>query len=138
MPKSNFEYSVAEFHRAYGSQSDVVNPDFGLLELRSKLIAEESKEVRDAFADYMIHLHYPVGKSTAELKAYLAKELADLLYVTFGAFDALGMNAAVVFNRVHRSNMSKLGEDGKPIYREDGKVLKGPNYQPPFLEDLFE
>ena len=49
---------------------------------------------------------------------------------------ALGLPVQEAFNRVHASNMSKLDEDGNPIYREDGKVMKGPNYKPPYLEDL--
>ena len=71
-------------------------------------------------------------------KAALTKELADLLYVTYGFAVTFGLPIDEVFERVHRSNMSKLGDDGKPVYREDGKVLKGPNYQPPDLTDLFE
>ena len=69
-------------------------------------------------------------------KAALTKELADLLYVVYGAAVTFGLPLDVVFNRVHASNMSKL-LDGKPLKRQDGKVLKGPNYQPPKLDDLF-
>jgi predicted HAD superfamily Cof-like phosphohydrolase len=49
----------------------------------------------------------------------------------------MGLDLEAAFQRVHTSNMSKLGEDGKPIYRDDGKILKGPNYKPPFLDDLI-
>jgi len=64
------------------------------------------------------------------------KELADLVYVCFQFAASQEWDLEEAMRRVHRSNMSKLGEDGKPIYREDGKVLKGPNYQPPNLTDL--
>ncbi len=59
----------------------------------------------------------------------LAKELADILYVTYGTAEILGIPLEDVFQEVHRSNMSKLGLSGRPVRRHDGKVLKGPNYQ---------
>ena len=110
---------------------EVLSSDLDLLKMRTKLIEEETKEVvqetlwEDAYGNPKIN------------KAELTKELADLLYVTYGMAVTFGLPIDEVFERVHRSNMSKLGDDGKPIYREDGKVLKGPNYQPPTLEDLF-
>ena len=64
------------------------------------------------------------------------KELADLVYVCYQYAENMRWNLDEALNRVHISNMSKLGEDGKPIYREDGKVLKGPNHKPPNLSDL--
>jgi predicted HAD superfamily Cof-like phosphohydrolase len=64
------------------------------------------------------------------------KELADLVYVCYQYAANLDWDLDEAMDRVHQSNMSKLGEDGKPIRREDGKVLKGPNYQPPTLTDL--
>lgn len=66
----------------------------------------------------------------------MLKELADLLYVTYGYAAAFGWDLNEAFRRVHASNMSKLGPDGKPIYRPDGKVMKGPNYRKPDLSDL--
>jgi predicted HAD superfamily Cof-like phosphohydrolase len=90
------------------------------MELRRELVMEEANEVR-----------------TAESVEELTKELADLLYVVYGFAVTFGLPIDEVFERVHRSNMSKLGDDGKPLYRDDGKVLKGPNYQPPELKDLF-
>ena len=66
----------------------------------------------------------------------LLKELADLVYVTYGYAATFNWNLDEAVRRVHASNMSKLGDDGQPIYREDGKVLKGPNYQEPDLTDL--
>ena len=65
------------------------------------------------------------------------KELADLVYVGYQYAENMGWFLDEALDRVHKSNMSKLGEDGKPIYREDGKVLKGPNYQPPDLSDII-
>tara|TARA_S200002703_G_scaffold151059_1_gene149996 strand:- start:482 stop:913 length:432 start_codon:yes stop_codon:yes gene_type:complete len=66
----------------------------------------------------------------------LIKELADLVYVTYGYAATFGWNLDEAVRRVHASNMSKLDEEGEPIFREDGKVLKGPNYREPYLEDL--
>lgn len=64
------------------------------------------------------------------------KELADLVYVCFQYAENMEWDLEEVLSRVHKSNMSKLGLDGKPIRRKDGKVLKGPNYEPPNLSDL--
>jgi len=64
------------------------------------------------------------------------KELADLIYVCYQYAENMGWFLDEALDRIHRSNMSKLDIDGKPIYREDGKVLKGPNYKPPTLTDL--
>jgi predicted HAD superfamily Cof-like phosphohydrolase len=66
----------------------------------------------------------------------LIKELADLVYVTYGYASTFGWNLDEAVRRVHASNMSKLDEDGQPIFRADGKVLKGPNYKEPYLADL--
>jgi len=65
------------------------------------------------------------------------KELADLVYVCYQYAENMGWFLDEALDRVHKSNMSKLDKDGKPIYREDGKVLKGPDYKPPDLSDLF-
>lgn len=64
------------------------------------------------------------------------KELADIVYVTYGYAATFGWDLDEAVRRVHESNMSKLGDDGKPVYREDGKVMKGSNYKPPYLGDL--
>ena len=69
-------------------------------------------------------------------KANILKELADLVYVCYQYAANLGWDLDEAMHRVHESNMSKLDESGKPIYRDDGKGLKGPNYAPPNLEDL--
>ena len=94
------------------------------------------------------YLRYRLGKE--ELVEYLeacnnddlvevTDALADQLYILLGTMVAHGMQDIIedVFDEVHRSNMSKLGVDGKPIYREDGKVLKGPNFTPPNIEQFL-
>ena len=101
-----------------------------LLEMRMALIDEEVEEVSQELPAY-----FPDGGRMD--KVALTKELADLLYVTYGMAVTFGLPIDEVFERVHRSNMSKLDDDGKPIYREDGKVLKGPNYEKPNLDNLF-
>lgn len=67
----------------------------------------------------------------------LTKELADLIYVCYYTCNKFGLPIDEVFKRVHESNMSKVDNEGKPLLREDGKILKGVNYKPPQLEDLF-
>jgi len=92
------------------------------------LIVEEFKEFLDAENQLL--------KDFRVNSADCLKELADLVYVCFQYAENLNWDLDVALDRVHQSNMTKLGEDGKPIRREDGKVLKGPNYQPPNLTDL--
>ena len=92
------------------------------------LITEEFKEFLEAEA--MFYLSNPQNK------ANILKELADLVYVCYQYAANMGWDLDEAMHRVHESNMSKLDEYGKPIYRDDGKVLKGPNYAPPNLEDL--
>lgn len=129
-------HKVAEFHTAFGRQRDLpfshnTVPD---LELREDLLKEEYREVMEAIDN--VHAELVVdGVASPENKEALLKELVDLLYVTLGMADTFGLDIETAFNRVHASNMSKL-VDGKPVLREDGKVLKGPNYQPPNLGDL--
>lgn len=92
--------------------------------MQKSLIDEEWSEFHEAFY---------FEEESAQLK-----ELADLVYVCFQFAASQDWDLDEAMQRVHRSNMSKLGEDGKPIYREDGKILKGPNYQPPNLKDLTD
>ena len=94
-----------------------------------ELIVEEFKEFLQS--EGMLFMH---GRNHQE---HALKELADLVYVCYQYAENMGWFLDEALNRVHLSNMSKLDEDGKPIYREDGKVLKGPNYKPPDLSDLF-
>jgi len=92
------------------------------------LIVEEFKEFLEADNDM-----YLMGVKD---KAHCLKELADLVYVCYQYAENMSWDLDEALNRVHQSNMTKLDEDGDPIYREDGKVLKGPNYKPPNLNDL--
>ena len=110
--------------------------DTDLLMMRIDLIEEERHEVLGEMPQLLLGDGDRLYLAPVD-KASLTKELADLLYVTIGFAVTFGLPICEVFERVHQSNMSKLGEDGKPIYREDGKVMKGPNYQPPKLDDLF-
>ena len=131
------EQKVARFHVAMGVDIDS-SPRSSLLELRKKLIQEETTEVVDAICSIQMELERG-KKGTKEQWANLLKELADLQYVLSGTIVSLHPiydNFLPAFNRVHSSNMSKFNDDGKPIYREDGKVVKGPNYIPPDLRDL--
>ena len=98
-------------------------------DVQTKLIVEEFKEFLEAEGFLFMH-----GKKHQE---HALKELADLVYVCYQYAENMGWFLDEALHRVHQSNLSKLGEDGEPIYREDGKVLKGPNYAPPNLEDLF-
>lgn len=107
-----------EFRTAMGQPIGTTSEQ--VAELQYDLICEEFIEFGDSDAD-----------SENELK-----ELADLAYVCFQYAAAKGWDLSEALNRVHRSNMSKL-VNGKPLRREDGKVLKGPNYQPPILSDLL-
>jgi predicted HAD superfamily Cof-like phosphohydrolase len=129
MAKSIHYKRVDEFHKAYGMPrgtvtvsddfSKVTQEDADRIKLRFDLNAEEFKEL-----------------VTSETPSEIMKEACDLVYVILGMFVEFGWNFDEAFKRVHESNMSKLDEEGKPIRREDGKILKGPNYQAPDLRDL--
>ena len=93
------------------------------------IIVEEFKEFLQA--EGMLFMH---GRNHQE---EALKELADLVYVCYQYAENMGWFLDEALNRVHLSNLSKLGEDGKPILRDDGKVLKGPNYKPPDLSELI-
>lgn len=108
-----------------------------LILLRMDLIREEVDELEDALIELEMGVYHH-SHDQHELLAHLFKELADLQYVLSGFASTFGIPLEDVFDRVHASNMSKLGEDGKPLYREDGKILKGPNYKEPDLSDIVE
>lgn len=128
-----YEEKVKEFHQIFDHE---VNGDYTtrLLELRKKLLNEELIELNMEI-DYLLEEIKVFGAPKAETKAKMYKELADLQYVLSGMVVALGIPMQEVFSRIHKSNLSKLVE-GKPLKREDGKLLKGPNYIPPELSDL--
>ena len=121
---TNFE-KVGLFMKTFGQEvknrpslsSEKIN------NLRISLIEEELKELKDAL----------FNKDIKEV----ADALTDILYVTYGAGHAFGINLDDCFSEVQRSNMSKLGNDGKPIYNEHGKVMKGPNYFKPDLKKFL-
>jgi len=126
MKKSFLSTQAKEFRTKYNLKN---SHDRITRSYQKNLIVEEFKEFLEAEGFLFMH-----GKNHQE---YALKELADLVYVCYQYAENMGWFLDEALDRVHESNMSKLGEDGKPIYREDGKVLKGPNYKPPILEDLF-
>ena len=122
---TNFDL-VEEFMTAFGQdvEKGASMPDRKTAMLRLKLILEEYEELETAVEEQ--HL---VG---------IADALTDILYVTYGAGHAFGIDLDECFEEVHESNMSKLGPDGKPIYRDDGKVMKGPDYVEPDLRKIIK
>lgn len=125
---------VKQFHEAFGLPVlDSPNiPDVKRVALRLALIQEEVKEVEHEFERIIARLNnrsYGSAIVVYEDIARLAKELSDLKYVVEGAALEFGIPLDAVYAEVHRSNMSKLGPDGRPVRRHDGKVLKGPNYR---------
>ena len=128
---------VAEFHGAFNLPNRLGQgkPDamHERTELRADLIDEEFNEFLDSHRRVYTDYNELVDVDTV---AY-ADALADLIYVCFGAGIEAGIDLNMVLRDVHRSNMSKLDADGKPIYREDGKVLKGPNYSAPNIKEVL-
>ena len=136
-----------EFINAMGQPSDLNISDVKdlcILDLRMRLITEEVKELTEAYKDFINAISEgsngditPLEDNLKEKKQAFLKELCDLQYVLSGLAVTFKLPFDEAFSRVHQSNMSKLGDDGKPIYRDDGKVLKGPNYRAPDLSDLI-
>ncbi|MRT17101.1 nucleoside triphosphate pyrophosphohydrolase family protein [Vitellibacter sp. q18] len=120
--------AVSEFHKAFGlGRNETPTADLGMEKnlLRYELMREENEE-------------YLQAANHGDL-VEVADALGDMLYILCGTIIEHGMQHKIeaVFNEIQRSNMSKLGADGKPIYREDGKVLKGPNYFRPNIEAIL-
>ena len=117
---TNFE-RVKKFMETFGQEvkEKAGFPNEKITTLRYDLIKEELGELKDALND----------KDIKEV----ADALTDILYVTYGAGHAFGINLDICFEEVQNSNMSKLDSDGKPIYNDQGKVMKGPNYFKPNL-----
>jgi predicted HAD superfamily Cof-like phosphohydrolase len=122
---SNFQ-SVKKFMQTFGLEVKVKSefPNEKIVQLRYELIKEELEELNQAIKDNDIR--------------EVADALTDILYVTYGAGHAFGIELNKCFNEVQQSNMSKLGSDGKPIYNESGKVMKGPNYFKPDLNKFLK
>ena len=122
---TNFQ-KVKTFMQTFG-QEVKSKPSFStekINELRYNLIKEELEELKQAI----------VNKDLLEV----ADALTDILYVTYGAGDAFGIDLDKCFEEVQNSNMSKLGDNGKPIYNDAGKVMKGPNYYKPDLSKFVK
>ena len=117
---TNFE-SVKKFMETFDQEikEKASFPNDKIISLRYELIKEELEEFKDAI-------------DKKDIKE-VADALTDILYVTYGAGHAFGINLDKCFEEVQNSNMSKLGSDGKPIYNDKGKVMKGPNYFKPDL-----
>jgi len=123
---------VSYFHEAFGlpNVSHPSVPSAERVALRLRLIDEEYQEVRAELLNILEKQRYGHHiDNPCQRLADLAKELSDLIYVIQGTALEFGLPLNEAFVEVHRSNMSKLGLDGKPIRREDGKVLKGPHYR---------
>ena len=122
---SNFN-KVKAFMNTYGQDvNDKASfPKDAIVQLRVDLIEEELNELKEAIKNNDI--------------VEVADALTDILYVTYGAGHSFGVNLDKCFDEVQRSNMSKLGEDGNPIYNDSGKVMKGPNYSAPDLKKIIE
>ena len=120
---SNFQ-SVKNFMQTFGQEvkNKAEFPSEKIVQLRCDLIKEELDELNQAIKEKNIN--------------EIADALTDILYVTYGAGHAFGINLDKCFDEVQRSNMSKLGSDGNPIYDESGKVMKGPNYFKPNLKQF--
>ena len=122
---TNFE-SVRKFMETFGQEikENAEFPKEKITSLRYDLIKEELDELKEAMENNDIK--------------EVADALTDILYVTYGAGHAFGINLDKCFEEVQSSNMSKLGSDGKPIYNDKGKVMKGPNYFKPDLTKFVE
>jgi predicted HAD superfamily Cof-like phosphohydrolase len=122
---TNFQ-KVAKFMKTFGQEVKTKTefPEEKIVKLRYDLINEELEELQDAIKD----------KNMLEI----ADALTDILYVTYGAGHAFGIDLDKCFNEVQESNMSKLGENNTPIYNENGKVMKGPNYFKPNLNQFLK
>ena len=122
---SNFE-DVKIFMKTFGQKviTKAQFPDDKTMNLRFDLIKEELNELAEAMKT----------KNLIEI----ADALTDILYVTYGAGCAYGIDLDKCFKEVQRANMSKLGKDGKPIFNDKGKVMKGPNYTEPNLKQFVE
>ena len=126
MKKTFISEQAKEFRTKYNLQSSRSKDKRSY---QKNLIVEEFKEFLEA--EGMLF------RKNTTIEAEALKELADLIYVCYQYAENMGWLLDEALDRVHLSNMSKLDDEGKPVYREAGKVLKGPNYHPPTLTDLI-
>jgi predicted HAD superfamily Cof-like phosphohydrolase len=127
-PKTTYEM-VREFTKAMGQPLDTdihIEQEIYNLGLTSEVMSLRYRLIEEEVEEFM----------TSDSHENMLKELMDIKYVIDGFCATFGWDADEAFYRVHESNMSKLGDDGKPVYRADGKVTKGPNYKPCDLSDL--
>jgi predicted HAD superfamily Cof-like phosphohydrolase len=125
MTSSTHQQQAVEFRKSFRVSNSTT---LASRTLQRRLIVEEFKEFLDAENQLIMGLTVNASECL--------KELADLVYVCYQYAANLGWDLDEALDRVHKSNMSKLDDNGNPIYREDGKVLKSKNYQPPNLTDL--
>ena len=143
MPRNKYhDTPVVEFHETFGAPV-VWSPkvlEEGRRRLRCSLLLEEVLEFIHASGFTIVgQLGAHKFEATHESDMVeVADGLADIQYVTHGAALEWGIPLEKVFREVHRSNMSKVGPDGKAIFREDGKILKGPNFAPPMIAEILE
>jgi NTP pyrophosphatase (non-canonical NTP hydrolase) len=127
------------FNQAMIAPGTAKVPDevLSILSMQFGLIEEEGGEFKEALDAWVSASNTsPDEESLYAFKEQVIKELCDLAFVCEQMAAFLGIDLEAAMCRVFRSNMSKLDKNGKPVYREDGKILKGPNYQPPDLSDL--
>ena len=120
---------VKEFHQTFGldyHETPTANVKEEIIELRHRLMQEENDEYLEACKNNDLTL--------------IADALGDKMYILFGSIIAHGLQYKIeeIFDEIHRSNMSKLDENGKPIYREDGKIMKSKNYFLPEINEILE
>jgi predicted HAD superfamily Cof-like phosphohydrolase len=119
---------VKEFHQVFGlefHENPIASIDLSIAELRHRLMQEENDEYLEACRNNDL--------------TQIADALGDKMYILFGSIIAHGLQYKIeeIFNEIHRSNMSKLDDEGKPIYREDGKILKSKNYFLPEIDKIL-
>jgi predicted HAD superfamily Cof-like phosphohydrolase len=137
--KTNFE-QVKEFHEVFLGSDPNIPTDISYDEkrLRISLLVEELKEFCVELGFELKVTLLPVVENKSVDMSNVAKELADILYVAYGAGSKFGVDMDAVFKEVHRSNMTKLDNDGKPIFRSDGKIIKSDNYQAANIDRVLD
>ena len=130
----NHLQQALEFRRKFGQlnlhpETPLGPENIAKLNMQLGLIEEEGNEFKEALEEW-------VAAPSTKAKAHALKELADLVYVCYQMAAFLNVDLEQALDRIHASNMSKLDDNGRPIYNESGKVMKGPNYRQPDLMNL--